>query len=50
MNTQRIVAVVTAVALFVTSSAWAATREDKRVADAADVLDQLSRIPEKSGR
>lgn len=48
MNTQRFVAIVTVLTLFVTSSAWAATREDKRVADAADVLDQLSRIPEKS--
>jgi lipid-binding SYLF domain-containing protein len=42
------VAVVTTLALLVTSSAWAATREEKRVADAADVVDQLSRIPEKS--
>jgi lipid-binding SYLF domain-containing protein len=48
MNTKLFVAVVTALALFVTSSAWASTREEKRVADAADVLDQLSRIPEKS--
>ena len=48
MKTKPIVAVVTALALLVTSSAWAATREEKRVADAADVVDQLSRIPEKS--
>jgi lipid-binding SYLF domain-containing protein len=48
MNTKPFVAVVTALALLVTSSAWAATREEKRVADAADVIDQLSRIPEKS--
>lgn len=48
MNTQRLVAIATLLALFVTASASAATREDKRVADAADVLDQLSRIPEKS--
>ena len=48
MNTKPFVAVVTAMALLVTSSAWAATREEKRVADAADVVDQLSRIPEKS--
>ena len=48
MNTKPFVAVVTVLALFVTSSAVAATREEKRVADAADVLDQLSRIPEKA--
>ena len=48
MKTKPIVAVVTALALLATSSAWAATREEKRVADAADVIDQLSRIPEKS--
>ena len=48
MNTKRFVAIVTVLALFVTSSAFAATREEKRVADAADVLDQLSRIPEKA--
>ena len=48
MHTKPFVAVVTAMALLVTSSAWAATREEKRVADAADVVDQLSRIPEKS--
>ena len=48
MNRKTFVAAVTVLALFVTSSAFAATREEKRVADAADVLDQLSRIPEKS--
>lgn len=48
MKTKLFVALVTAMALFVTSVAWAATREEKRVADAADVLDQLSRIPEKA--
>ena len=48
MKTKLFVALVTAIALFVTSVAWAATREEKRVADAADVLDQLSRIPEKA--
>lgn len=48
MNTKPYVAVVAALALLVTSSASAATREEKRVADAADVVDQLSRIPEKS--
>ena len=48
MNTKHFVAVITALALCATSSAWAATGEEQRVADAADVLDQLSRIPEKS--
>jgi lipid-binding SYLF domain-containing protein len=48
MNTRHFVAVITAFALLAPSAAWAATREEKRVADAADVLDQLSRIPEKS--
>lgn len=48
MKTKLLVAVVTAMALLLTSIAWAATREEKRVADAADVLDQLSRIPEKA--
>lgn len=48
MKINPVVALVTVLALFVTSSALAATREEKRVADAADVLDQLSRIPEKS--
>jgi lipid-binding SYLF domain-containing protein len=35
-------------ALGVALPAVAATKEEKRVADASDVLDQLSRIPEKS--
>lgn len=35
-------------ALLLTSTGFAATREEKRVADAADVLDQLARIPEKT--
>lgn len=48
MKIKLFVALVTAMALFITSVAWAATREEKRVADAADVLDQLSRIPEKA--
>ena len=48
MNSKRTLAIMTMLALFVTSFAQAATREEKRVADAADVLDQLSRIPEKS--
>ena len=48
MKTTRTLAIATMLALFVSSFAQAATREEKRVADAADVLDQLSRIPEKS--
>ncbi|MDH5454758.1 MAG: lipid-binding SYLF domain-containing protein [Gammaproteobacteria bacterium] len=48
MKTTRILAMVTILALFISSFAHAATREEKRVADASDVLDQLSRIPEKS--
>jgi lipid-binding SYLF domain-containing protein len=35
-------------ALVLTSTSDAATREEKRVADASDVIDQLLRIPEKS--
>lgn len=48
MKITRTLAVVTALALVFTSIANAATREEKRVSDAADVLDQLSRIPEKT--
>src|SRR5210317_1314423 len=46
-NTRTLVVMTTLVLLF-TSVADAATREEKRVADAADVLDQLLRIPEKT--
>jgi len=48
MKTTRTLAIVTLLALLFSSIASAATREEKRVADASDVLDQLSRIPEKS--
>ena len=48
MNSKTLLAAVAILAILVTSSATAATREEKRVADAADILDQLSRIPEKS--
>lgn len=48
MNTFRIPAIVIMLALAFSSPVQAATREENRVADAADVLDQLSRIPEKS--
>lgn len=48
MKNTRILAIMTLLALLITSVAQAATREEKRVADASDVLDQLSRIPERS--
>jgi lipid-binding SYLF domain-containing protein len=48
MKITRILAVTILMALVFTSTAQAATREEKRVSDAADVLDQLARIPEKS--
>ncbi len=48
MKSTRLLAALIALALAVTSVAEAATREEERVADAADVVDQLSRIPEKS--
>jgi len=41
-------AAVAILAVLLCSTAEAATREEKRVADAADVLDQLVRIPEKT--
>jgi lipid-binding SYLF domain-containing protein len=48
MIKSRILTIATLLALIVTSTATAATREEERVADAADVLDQLLRIPERS--
>ncbi len=48
MKSTRLLATLIALALALTSVAEAATREEKRVADASDVVDQLSRIPEKS--
>lgn len=39
---------ITLLAILLAMPAVAATREEKRVADAADVLDQLLRIPEKT--
>ena len=48
MNFKTLLAAVSILAILFTSSAAAATREEKRVADAADVVDQLSRIPEKA--
>jgi len=47
MNIKRSLATLVMLAL-VFSSADAATREEQRVADASDVLDQLLRIPEKT--
>lgn len=48
MNSTRLLATFSLLALVFTSTCNAATREEKRVADSADVLDQLLRIPEKS--
>ncbi len=48
MNYNRLLTAATLLALVLSSTAMAATREEKRVADAADVLEQLLRIPEKS--
>jgi len=47
MNIKRSLAALALLAM-VFSAAHAATREEQRVADAADVLDQLLRIPEKT--
>jgi lipid-binding SYLF domain-containing protein len=48
MNTKTLIAVFTLFVVLFTSTANAASREEKRVGDAADVLDQLLRIPEKT--
>jgi len=48
MKSIRTLAIMTMLALVFTSIAQAATREEKRVSDASDILDQLSRIPERS--
>lgn len=48
MNIKRVTATLFLCALIVTSASFAATREEKRVADAAEVVDQLLRIPEKT--
>ena len=48
MNNTRKLAIMTVLAFLITSVAQGATQEEKRVADASDVLDQLSRIPERS--
>ena len=48
MKNRTLITVVTLLTVLVTAPVAAATREEKRVADAADVVDQLSRIPEKA--
>lgn len=48
MTINPIIAVVALAALLFIPTADAATREEKRVGDAADVLDQLLRIPEQT--
>jgi len=48
MKNTRILASMIMMALISTAHAQDATREEKRVSDAADVVDQLTRIPEKS--
>lgn len=48
MKSTRLLAAFLTLALAFASTSQAATREEKRVADAADVLDQFLRIPEKS--
>lgn len=48
MNTKTLIAVFTLFVVLFTSTADAASREEKRVGDAADVLGQLLRIPEKT--
>ncbi len=48
MNSKTLPAIFVVMALVLSSPAPAATKEEQRVADAADIIDQLSRIPEKS--
>ena len=48
MKNTRALAIISMLALIFTSTSFAATREEKRVSDASDVLNQLARIPEKS--
>jgi len=48
MNTKSLIAIAAIAALLSVGDANAATREEKRVGDAADVIEQLTRIPEKS--
>jgi lipid-binding SYLF domain-containing protein len=48
MRQQLVTALFCTLALLTAQPSAAATKEEKRVADAADVLDQLRRIPEKT--
>lgn len=48
MNKEPLLALAALFVLLITSTAEAATREEKRVGDASDVLEQLLRIPEKT--
>ena len=48
MTHRHYLMIATLLALIFTSTASAASREEERVADATDVLDQLLRIPEKT--
>lgn len=48
MHSIRLMLAATLLATAIASTANAATREEKRVGDAADVLEQFLRIPEKS--
>jgi lipid-binding SYLF domain-containing protein len=48
MRSNRVRAFLACVALLVAASANAASREEQRVADATDVIDQFLRIPEQS--
>ncbi len=48
MRVTRNAAIFCLIALILTAPAMAATSEEKRVADATDVLDQLLRIPEQA--
>ena len=48
MNKTPLVVVATLFAMLFTSTSEAASREEKRVSDASDVLEQLARIPEKT--
>ena len=48
MTKNPIIATLALAAMLLSTTAEAATREEKRVGDAADVLDQLLRIPEQT--
>jgi len=48
MNTKLLISAATLLAMLITTPVDAASREEKRVGDAADVLEQLTRIPEKT--